>query len=318
MTLAPGLGVSPSRAARRSSRLFPVAVGALALAACGGASRARPPQTGKPQLSAARVGMRVQKVLVADKEMIAMVGRDGCHATVRRGRERDVLAGEGEELRVRCPRKDRLASWFEGLERTLATMDVADVPEDDDDDTVPAAEIVVGKGHVLKVLEASDVGKLVSVVRAFGAELEQQEIPRPGPASASGWQMLRVTGAARVVVGGEPTRGVLDARLSTSGQYFCDFVGATGDGQVRATKSGWITGSLAARALDEVLTPFQVQPQGEAQPSATFVAATTNGAEKRANPASTAAVFERFAPLQDALGDACLPELEPPATSRGL
>jgi hypothetical protein len=247
-----------------------------------------------------------------------MVGRDGCHASVRSAAEGQVQRGEGDELRVRCPRKERLASWFDGVERSLAAMELAEAPDDDEDTAVPAAELVVGKGRVLRVVKPADVGNLLAQVRAFGAELESDEIPRPGPASPSGWQLLRVTGAAHVVVGGEPTRGVLDARLSTNGQYFCEFVGQARDGSVRASKSGWITGALAARALDEVLTPFQVQPQAEAQPSATFAAATSGNAEKRANPASTAAVFERFAPLQDALGDACLPELEPPALSRGL
>ncbi len=292
----------------------------LALAVLGGcgAPRARPPQAARAELTGARVGLRLQKVLVADDELVAMVDRDGCHATARSTGEGKVQLGDGDELRVRCPRKERLASWFDGVERSLASMELADVPDDDEDTAVPTAEVVVGKGRVLRVVKPADVGKLLAQVRAFGAELEANEIPRPGPASASGWQMLRVTGAAHVIVGGEPTRGLLDARLSTNGQYFCEFVGQAGAAAMRASKSGWITGALAARALDEVLTPFQVQPPSEAQPSATFAAATSGNAEKRANPASTAAVFERFAPLQDALGDACLPELEPPALSRGL
>lgn len=273
----------------------------------------------KAELTGARVGLRLQKVLVADDEIVAMVGRDGCHATMRSAGDGKVRLGEGDELRVRCPKKERLAKWLEGVERSLAAMELAEAPDDDDEDVAgPVAKVVVGKGRVLRVVKAGDVGRLVLQVRAFGAELESNEIPRPGPASPSGWQMLRVTGAAHVVVGGAPTRGVLDARLSTSGQYFCEFVGQAGGGSVRASKSGWITGPLAARALDDVLTPFQVQPPAETQPSATFAAATSGDTEKRANPASTAAVFERFAPLQDALGDACLPELEPPELSRGL
>lgn len=286
---------------------------------CGGASRARAPQpqVGTAQLTAADLGRRVQKVLVADKEAIAMVGRDGCHATVRQGNVQNI--GPSDELRVRCPRKERLTQWFKGLDRVLSTIEVAEVGDEDDDadDGGPAAQLVVGKGKVVKVVKAADAARLVAEVRAFGAELESGEIPHPGPATSSGWQMLRVTGAAHVMLGGEPTRGVLDARMSTNGQYFCEFVGATDEGSVRATKSGWITDSLAARALDEVLSPFQVQSTAES-PSATFAAATTGGAERRANQASTAAVFERFAPLQDALGDACLPELEPPGANAGL
>ena len=293
---------------------------ACVLAGCGGTRAPQAKGPGKAQLTAADLGHRVQKVLVADKEVVAMVGRDGCHATVRSGTERNL--GQGDELRVRCPRKERLAAWFAGIDRAIADVELAEVTDDDDDGTaVPAAEIVLGQGRghgtVLRLVKPADVAKLVSEVRAFGAELESAEIPRPGPASPSGWQMVRVTGAAHVLLGGAPARGVLDARLSTSGQYFCEFVSATEDGSVRATKSGWITAPLAARALDEVLGPFRVQGEADAKTPA-LVAATRGGAERRADIASTAAVFERFAPLQDALGDACLPELEPPGSSAGL
>ncbi len=293
-----------------------LALGCAVLAGCGGASRAHAPQArvGTAQLTAADVGRRVQKVLVTDGELIAMVGRDGCHATMRSGNDANI--GPSDELRVRCPRKERLAAWFAGIDRVLSTVEVAEIGEDDEDDVkIPAAHLVIGpRKTVVRVVKPADAAKLVAEVRAFGAELESAEIPRPGPATAAGWQMLRVTGAAHVLLGGEPTRGVLDARMSTNGQYFCEFVGNTEEGSVRATKSGWITDSLAARALDEVLSPFQVQTQAE-PPTATFAAATTGGAEKRANQASTAAVFERFAPLQDALGDACLPELEAPGSA---
>lgn len=299
-----------------------VALIAVSLGGCGGsrAHDARAKAPGKAQLTAAALGHRVQKVLVADKEVVAMVGRDGCHATVRSGTEANL--GQGDELRVRCPRKERLAAWFDGIDKSLAQVELAEVAEEDEDGTsAPAAEIVVGQGRgrgtVLRVVRPSDVAKLVSEVRAFGAELESAEIPHPGPASPSGWQMVRVTGAAHVLLGGAPARGVLDARLSSSGQYFCEFVSATDEGSVRASKSGWITPPLAARALDEVLGPFHGQGEGDAR-TATFVAATRGGAERRADVASTVAVFERFAPLQDALGDACLPELEPPGSSAGL
>ena len=50
----------------------------------------------------------------------------------------------------------------------------------------------------------------------------------------------------------------------------------------------------------------------------TFAAGVSAGAERRANAASTAMVFERFAAVQDVLGDACLPELDPPTTGIGL
>ena len=134
--------------------------------------------------------------------------------------------------------------------------------------------------------------------------------------------MLRVTGPARIFLGGAPTTGVLEARISTNGQYLCEFVASTRSGPIRATKSGWISPSIAATAIDDILSPFADIEAAE-RPSggslrATFAAGTAGGAERRANAASTAAVFVRFARVQDALGEACLPELDSPSAPLGL
>lgn len=298
-----------------------VAVSALSAFAlgCGGSHRTQakapsPPADAKPgktALTAAELSTRVDKVLVADKDYVAMVGRKGCHALLR---STEDPTGGGDEMRVRCPRPERLQAWFDELDKAMATLKVETSSGDVDDRDLPVAEVVTATGVSLRLVDAGESAKMVSTVKAFGTELEAAEQPAPGPASPGGWQMMRVMGGAHVLMGGEPTRGVLDARVSTNGQYFCEFVAMTEDGPIRATKSGWISPGVAARAVDEVLGPFQGQDGGDRARS-TFASATKAGAESRAGAASTAAVFERFAPVQDALGDACLPELEPPEST---
>jgi hypothetical protein len=125
--------------------------------------------------------------------------------------------------------------------------------------------------------------------------------------------MLHVMGPAHVLLAGTPARGVFEARVSTNGQYMCEFITNVGDEPMRATKSGWLTPGTASRAIDEVLGPFNAV-EGNEPAKTTFAAGTKAGAEQRSNFVSTAAVFERFSEMQDALGDACLPELEPPST----
>ena len=105
--------------------------------------------------------------------------------------------------------------------------------------------------------------------------------------------------------------------MSTNGQYLCEFVASTRGGPIRATKSGWLSPAVAARAIDEVLSPLADVANAERK-ATTFAVGISGGAERRANAASTPAVFERFAAVQDALGDACLPELEPPTAQVGL
>ena len=285
------------------------AVLALAPLGCGHATRNASPQS-KVQLTGAAVpGPKAHKILVAEKGSIGMVTRGGCVASVGTSRGAE---GSTDEMRIRCPKPGRLDAWFAGVDRMLATVPVVEVPDDEEDISLPVAELVTANATVLKLTRRADTERIIGEVRALTAELGAGEEPRPGPASSSGWQMMRVAGPAHVFLGGEPTNGVLDARISTSGQYLCEFQATTSDGPLRATKSGWIATDKARSAIDEVLMPFEATSQDERRPP-TYAAAITNGAERRANAASTAAVFERFSSLQDALGDACIPELEPPA-----
>ncbi len=286
-----------------------------AVLGCGGATKAVPPQrSGAATLTAATVPFRIQRLLVAEDASLSMISRDGCLATVR------ALAdptGDSDELRIVCPRSERLAVWFRDFERVTARMAVDRVTREGegegegDDVALPAAQLLTSSGVLLRVRQRADVERMLTAVRALGAELAAAEMPNPGPASAAGFQMLRVMGPAHVFFGGAPTEGVLDARVSTSGQYLCEFLASTKSGPLRATKSGWIPPAAASRAVDEVLAPFQANAAGTV-PRSTFASAFVDGSERRADVASTAAVFERFAPVQDALGDACLPELDPP------
>lgn len=245
-----------------------------------------------------------------------MVVRGGCVATVGSGSDD---AGSYDEMRVRCPKPERSASWFSALDRLLAPLPLSRVEkeEDEDDVPVPAAEFATASGTIYRLEKSSDAARLVSEVRALTAELAAAEEPRPGPASPSGWQMVRLKGNAHVFFGGEPTSGMLDARLSTTGQYLCEFRATTSDGPLRATKSGWVEPKAAVHAIEDVLSPFEGGGAQERAPSSSAIA-VASGTEKRANPASTAAVFARFTPLQKALGDACLPELEGPKTESTL
>jgi hypothetical protein len=291
----------------------------LVVAGCGGATRARSPQApeGKVELTAARVASHVERVLVAEHGAISMVGRNGCVATLASGGSDETDAPE--EMRIRCPKPERIKAWFEGVDRITPGIAVEPATDDgaDDDVILPAAELVTRGGDVMLVAKRADAERLLHEVRALSAELASVEMPRPGPKSANGWELLRVTGPAHVFLGGSPTSGLLDARMSTNGQYLCEFVASTREGPMRATKSGWITPSLAANAIDEVLSPLADASSAEHR-GVTSASGTASGAEHRANAASTAAVIQRFAHVQDALGDACLPELDAPSASVGL
>jgi hypothetical protein len=275
---------------------------------CGGATRGASVPHSKTTTTAAVVTAHMDRLVVAEKGSVSMVARDGCMATVNTS---ESESGAQDELRVRCPKPERLEAWFNAADRVMATF--AFVPVDDEENEVqlPAAKILTAGGRTFKVARPADVRRLAGEVRALAAELASTEQPTPGPASPAGWQMLHVSGPAHVLFAGTPARGVLEARVSTNGQYLCEFVATVGDGPMRATKSGWIPPATATRAIDEVLLPFNaLDPQERAR--TTYAAGTKEGAETRTNASSTAAVFERFASVQDALGDACLPELEPP------
>lgn len=291
-----------------------ISVAAIAaLTGCSHATRkaAAPQKPATAALTSAKIAPRIERVLVADKGSVAMVARDGCVATVTSA---ELEAGSSDELRVRCPRPERIKTWFSNVDKLTASVPVEEEKGTDDEEDVPlpAAELMTASGIILRMTNKTDAERLASEVLAFAAELAAAEVPRPGPSSAAGWQMLRVSGPAHVVFAGTPARGVLDARVSTDGQYFCEFLTDTEDGPMRATKSGFIEPATASRAIDEVLVPFEAD--GDAT-TITFASATNASGERKASVAATAAVFQRFAPLQDALGDACLPELEAPTPS---
>lgn len=286
---------------------------AAPLTACGGATRRASSPHSQTTTTAARIAPRVERLVVADRGSISMVARDGCVATVRTP---PAGANGQDELRVRCPRPERMKSWFDGAERVVATLSlepVRDEDEQDEDDVdLPAAKLLTESGRTLRVVASSDVAKLAAEVSQLTDELAASERVAPGPASADGWEMFHVMGPAHVLFAGSPARGVFEARMSTNGQYMCEFITDIGDGPLRATKSGWISPPTASKAIDEVLAPWRAAGPNE-DPTATFAAATKAGAESRSSAVSIAAVFERFAAVQEALGDACLPELEAPS-----
>jgi hypothetical protein len=122
--------------------------------------------------------------------------------------------------------------------------------------------------------------------------------------------MLRVAGPAHAMFAGQPTHGTIDVRVSTDGQYLCEYRARTSDGPLRATKSGFLRAERASHAIEEILAPFHATNVDEVAGSRALAAAFSNGTERRANGASLAEVLDRAAPLQDALGDACLPEID--------
>ncbi len=289
----------------RAVLCIPIAL--FALVGC----RSATPRAISPQLTAAKVVPRIEKVLVAERGNVAMATRGGCVATIVSAHDE---TGSRDELGIRCPKKERMKSWFESIDRLGASLALEKVDEDEDDDDesgYPAAQIVMANGTLMRVKSTNDAARLVTEVRALTAELAAAEMPSPGPASPNGWQMLHVSGAAHIVFAGAPARGLLDAKMSTNGQYFCAFDTNTEEGPMHATKSGFIDEKTATKAIDEVMRPFQTQGN-EDRPRASFVAGTTKGTEQRADLASTPAILERFSHVQDALGDACLPVVEPP------
>jgi hypothetical protein len=258
----------------------------------------------------------VQRLVVIEKAGVSMLARDGCVATVRTA---ESEASTHDELRVRCPRPERMRTWFDGADRVVAAVSLDPMTESEEDEArddakLPTAKLLTASGKAFRTSRAEDAEKIASEVRALEAELAASEKVVPGPASPSGWQMLHVMGPAHVLLAGTPTRGIFEARMSTNGQYMCEFITTAGGGPMRATKSGWLSPSTATHAIDEVLGPFNALSASET-PASTFAAGTKAGAEQQSNVASTAAVFERFAEVQDTLGDACLPELEPPSSA---
>ncbi len=288
----------------RIAKATPVLV-AFVLLGCGGATRRASTPHGKTTTTAASIpAPKVERLVVAERGNIAMVSRGGCVATVH------TSDAGGDELRVRCPKPERIAAWFDGADKVLAGFSYEPVKHDDDDEVaLPAAKVLTAGGKTMRITNKADVQRLASEVAALSTELALAEEPVPGPDSASGWQMLHVSGPAKVLFAGTPAKGAFDARVSTNGQYMCEFVTNVGDGPMRASKSGWLEPATASKAIDEVLGPFAAVGPAEKAKS-TYAAGMKGGAETRSNASSTAAVLERFAQMQEALGDACLPEIE--------
>lgn len=269
--------------------------------ACGHATpKASSPQSKTTVTSAEVAGPRFEKMIVSEEGTVSMVEREGCMATLR----------ASGELRVACPKDERLAAWFSDTDRVTAGFALE--PNDEREGKGPWAKVMTEGGKVMRIAHASDVKKLGVVMRAFAAELAASEQPAPGPASPAGWQMLRVAGPAHVMFGGTPAHGRLEARVSTNGQYLCEFTANVDSTPMRASKSGYLAPKTASQAIDVVLAPLSATG-----PSATssFAAGVRGGQETRSNAGSTGAVLERFSEVQDALGDACLPEIEAPAAA---
>ncbi len=286
---------------------------AVLLAACGGSTRRAATPHSKATITGATMAPRVERLVVADRGSVSMVARGGCVATVKTA---ESEGGTYDELGVRCPKPERMKGWFEGAERVIATLALEPVREeleDVEDTKLPLAKLLTTSGKTLRVVRTDDIERLAAEVRALAAELAAAEAVSPGPASAEGWEMLHVMGPAHVLLAGTPAHGVLEARMSTNGQYMCEFITNVGDGPMRVTKSGWLSPKTASHAIDEVLGPFDAVAANEKPPS-TFAAGMKGGAEQKSSAVSTASVFELFSQVQDALGDACLPELEPPPT----
>ncbi len=283
---------------------------ALMASACGGATRhASSPQGQTTKQTAASVDWpRLERLVVAELGTVTMVERDGCVVSAK---TTEADRNGNDEHRVRCPKAERIQAWFERADRLTAGFVFEPAPEREGSAiTLPAAKVLTANGKVMKVTRVEDIQRLSASVKTLAAELAAGEKPAPGPESPAGWQMLRVTGAAHVMFGGAPARGVFEARVSTNGQYMCEFITNVGDAPMRASKSGYLAPTTAARAIDEVLAPFSATVAAGAS---TYAAAIRGGTEARSNAGSTTAVFERFAGVQEALGDACLPELEAPA-----
>ena len=288
----------------------------LLVTACGGSTRHADSPHGETTTTAASMegGLHVQKLLVAEPNHVAMVAREGCVSTMRTS---GAEVGD-DELRVRCPKAERLASWMHAADALVSKLTLTPAPDPTDDDEhvssehrAPTAKVLLTSGKVMQVTKPAEVARLANELHALEGELASAEEPAPGPATPSGWQMLHVSGPAHVSFAGTPAHGMLEARMSTSGQYLCEFVTGGSAGAMRATKSGWLPQTNAAHAIDEVLAPFNATESDAAKPS--YAAGIQNGKEKMGNVPSTMAVFERFAGLQEALGDACLPELEGPS-----
>ena len=126
------------------------------LLGCSGATRnASPPRHGETTVTAATIAPRVERLVVADENDIAMVARGGCVATVRTSESEN---GGEDELRVRCPRPERMRAWFEGADRVMASFQY-ELAKDEDEEEIklPAAKVLTTTGKTLSVTRPEDV-----------------------------------------------------------------------------------------------------------------------------------------------------------------
>src|SRR3954454_4981191 len=94
---------------------------AMSATACGGATHSASPQprAGTAALTGANMGAHFDRVLVAERGAIAMVSRDGCIASVGAGTD---ATGDYEEMRIRCPKPERLKAWFNGVDKITSSV----------------------------------------------------------------------------------------------------------------------------------------------------------------------------------------------------
>src|SRR5262245_17341405 len=104
---------------------------AIPMFGCRGATRgASSPHSTTVTSATAPSALKIERLLVAEHGDVAMVARGGCLATLRTG---ESEAGGHDELRVRCPKPERMKAWFEGMDRLAATVSLAAEKEEEGD-----------------------------------------------------------------------------------------------------------------------------------------------------------------------------------------
>src|SRR4051812_20965118 len=130
------------------------ALGVVSLAMLGvgcNASRSGSPQAKQPgtaELTSADVKTRIERVMVSDGHGISIAARDGCLASIA---EATDDTGDYDEMRVRCPRPDRMASFFTSIDRITSAAQLTRVGEEEDDVESPAAQVLTAGGVAMRV-----------------------------------------------------------------------------------------------------------------------------------------------------------------------
>jgi hypothetical protein len=106
--------------------------------ACRGATRDASSPHGTTRTTAASVapGARIDRILVAEGGEVALATRGGCLASMRTV---EGGAGSNDELRIRCPKPERIGSFFDTVDREIARIQLAPIQrhsaESDKDDS---------------------------------------------------------------------------------------------------------------------------------------------------------------------------------------